>query len=131
MADTVYPFGHRTNQCPFFPMNDTSQCFFVRGISLFLSTFFFRIWLFAKPFPPSSSSRALPLGDPPGPPAAATLDRMVLVLAVPWVPVAGLVQVGSQSHADRYLYIPMLGLPLCFPFFLRSFTRWALPHGGR
>jgi hypothetical protein len=26
------------------------------------------------------------------------------------VPVIGLVQVGSQSHADRYLYIPMIGL---------------------
>lgn len=31
------------------------------------------------------------------------------------VPVLGLVQVGSQSHADRYLYIPMLGLAFIFP----------------
>jgi hypothetical protein len=31
------------------------------------------------------------------------------------VPVIGLVQVGSQSHADRYLYIPMLGLAFVFP----------------
>ena len=31
------------------------------------------------------------------------------------VPAIGLVQVGSQSHADRYLYIPMLGLAFVFP----------------
>ena len=31
------------------------------------------------------------------------------------VPAVGLVQVGSQSHADRYLYIPMLGLAFVFP----------------
>ncbi len=31
------------------------------------------------------------------------------------VPVIGLVQVGSQSHADRYLYIPMLGLTFVYP----------------
>ena len=28
------------------------------------------------------------------------------------VPVIGLVQVGTQSHADRYMYIPMVGLPV-------------------
>ncbi len=31
------------------------------------------------------------------------------------VPVIGLVHVGSQSHADRYLYIPILGLALWAP----------------
>jgi len=31
------------------------------------------------------------------------------------VPVIGLVQVGGQSHADRYLYIPLLGLAFVFP----------------
>jgi hypothetical protein len=31
------------------------------------------------------------------------------------VPAIGLVQVGEQSHADRYLYIPMLGLAFIFP----------------
>ena len=44
-------------------------------------------------------------------------------LAVGWfwylgtlVPVIGLVQVGFQSHADRYTYIPMLGLSIrCWP----------------
>ena len=40
-------------------------------------------------------------------------------LAVGWcwylgtlVPVIGLVQVGSQSHADRYTYVPMIGLTI-------------------
>jgi tetratricopeptide (TPR) repeat protein len=40
-------------------------------------------------------------------------------LAVGWfwylgtlVPVIGLVQVGSQAHADRYMYIPMVGLSM-------------------
>jgi hypothetical protein len=32
------------------------------------------------------------------------------------VPVIGLIQVGSQSHADRYLYIPTVGLALWMPF---------------
>ncbi len=43
-------------------------------------------------------------------------------LAIGWcwflgtmVPAIGLVQVGGQSHADRYLYIPMLGLAFLFP----------------
>lgn len=31
------------------------------------------------------------------------------------VPVIGLVQAGGQSHADRYLYIPMLGLAIILP----------------
>jgi hypothetical protein len=31
------------------------------------------------------------------------------------IPAIGLVQVGSQSHADRYLYIPMLGLAFVYP----------------
>ncbi len=41
-------------------------------------------------------------------------------LAVGWlwfvgtlVPVIGIVQVGTQSHADRYMYIPMVGLTIC------------------
>jgi hypothetical protein len=40
-------------------------------------------------------------------------------LAVGWlwflgtlVPVIGLVQVGLQAHADRYMYIPMVGLSI-------------------
>lgn len=30
------------------------------------------------------------------------------------LPVIGLVQVGSQSHADRYMYVPMIGLLIAF-----------------
>jgi hypothetical protein len=30
------------------------------------------------------------------------------------LPVIGIVQVGSQSHADRYMYVPMIGLLIAF-----------------
>jgi protein O-mannosyl-transferase len=50
---------------------------------------------------------------------AAWAWRMRPYLAVGWfwflgtlVPVIGLVQVGTQAHADRYMYIPMVGLLL-------------------
>ena len=36
------------------------------------------------------------------------------------VPVVGLIQVGSQSHADRYLYIPTIGLAVWIPFAVSS-----------
>jgi protein O-mannosyl-transferase len=36
------------------------------------------------------------------------------------VPAVGFVQVGSQSHADRYLYIPMLGLAFLYPVLLEG-----------
>ena len=48
---------------------------------------------------------------------AALGARRVPLVAFGWIwflvsllPVIGLVQVGSQSHADRYMYVPMLGL---------------------
>jgi hypothetical protein len=54
--------------------------------------------------------------------AALLLVRKLPQLLIGWcwflgtlVPVIGLVQVGGQSHADRYLYIPMLGLAFVFP----------------
>ena len=40
------------------------------------------------------------------------------------VPVIGLVQVGAQSHADRYLYIPMIGLAFVFPALFDAFAGW-------
>jgi hypothetical protein len=46
------------------------------------------------------------------------------------VPVIGLVQVGSQSHADRYLYIPGIGLALILVSFFkliptsRTYSKW-------
>ncbi len=49
----------------------------------------------------------------------ARLRRAQPYLAVGWcwylgtlVPVIGLVQVGTQSHADRYTYVPMIGLTI-------------------
>jgi tetratricopeptide (TPR) repeat protein len=53
---------------------------------------------------------------------ALVLIRKKPQLAIGWcwflgtmVPVIGFMQVGGQSHADRYLYIPMLGLAFIFP----------------
>jgi tetratricopeptide (TPR) repeat protein len=41
------------------------------------------------------------------------------------VPVIGLVQVGTQAHADRYTYLPMLGLCLMLSWgAVEVFTRW-------
>jgi hypothetical protein len=39
------------------------------------------------------------------------------------VPVIGLVQVGSQSRADRYTYVPMIGLAIAFAWGLEACTR--------
>jgi protein O-mannosyl-transferase len=51
--------------------------------------------------------------------AAVLMGRTRRYLAVGWlwylimlVPVLGLVQVGSQAHADRYTYLPQIGLAL-------------------
>jgi protein O-mannosyl-transferase len=48
-----------------------------------------------------------------------TAHRKYPYLAVGWfwylgtlVPVIGLVQVGSQSHADRYMYVPLVGIAI-------------------
>lgn len=41
------------------------------------------------------------------------------------VPVIGIVQIGEQSHADRYTYFPSLGLFILAAWFLAK-----LPHGG-
>jgi hypothetical protein len=45
-------------------------------------------------------------------------------LLVSLLPVIGLVQVGSQSHADRYMYVPMIGLLIAFGAW---FTKVDLP----
>lgn len=49
----------------------------------------------------------------------ASRRSMLVVFGWIWflfslLPVIGLVQVGSQSHADRYMYVPMIGLLLAF-----------------
>jgi len=38
------------------------------------------------------------------------------------LPVIGLVQVGSQSHADRYMYVPMIGLLIMLGDLFRSLS---------
>jgi Flp pilus assembly protein TadD len=54
-------------------------------------------------------------------------------LAVGWfwflgtlVPVIGFVQIGLQSRADRYTYIPILGLAIAVGFLLRQTTQQAI-----
>jgi hypothetical protein len=39
------------------------------------------------------------------------------------VPVIGLVQVGEQSMADRYTYIPQIGLLLCLVWGIHGLTK--------
>ena len=62
--------------------------------------------------------------------AAAACARRVPALFMGWfwylvtlLPVIGLIQVGGQAHADRYLYLPMIGLGVA--------AAWALPPLGR
>ncbi|MDZ4771518.1 MAG: tetratricopeptide repeat protein [Planctomycetota bacterium] len=47
------------------------------------------------------------------------------------VPVIGLVQVGSQSHADRYTYLPSIGLAIALVFegadFVTTRRAWRIP----
>ena len=40
------------------------------------------------------------------------------------VPVLGLVQVGSQTRADRYTYIPQIGLDLMLAWTAAAYVRW-------
>jgi tetratricopeptide (TPR) repeat protein len=41
------------------------------------------------------------------------------------VPMIGLVQVGEQSHADRYMYLPLIGLSIALTWALRDLARSA------
>ena len=66
---------------------------------------------------------------------ALTLAAFLLRRRQPWlltgwlwylgtlVPVLGLVQVGMQSRADRYTYLPMIGLAIAVAFGARHFAR--------
>jgi len=69
---------------------------------------------------------------------AAALPRLRAPVRVGWIwyaltllPVLGLLQVGPQSHADRYTYIPFVGLCIALAWSLRT-PRWlgALLLGG-
>jgi protein O-mannosyl-transferase len=60
--------------------------------------------------------------------AVLALGREYPYLPVGWfwylvtlAPVIGIVQVGGQSHADRYAYIPLIGLFICIAFGIGHF----------
>jgi len=69
--------------------------------------------------------------------AAFFLWRKVPHLFVGWlwylgtlVPVIGLVQVGVQCLADRYTYIPLIGIFICLVWIIADYIpRWRLPYG--
>jgi Flp pilus assembly protein TadD len=71
----------------------------------------------------------------------AALYRKRPYLAVGWfwylgtlVPAIGLVQVGTQAHADRYMYVPMVGLAMMLAWgaedLLRERPRWNIAIAG-
>ncbi|WP_285568729.1 tetratricopeptide repeat protein [Geothrix limicola] len=57
-------------------------------------------------------------------------------LAVGWLwylvtllPVVGIIQVGGQSHADRYTYVPLIGVFIALAFLAEEFIyRWRVPR---
>lgn len=47
------------------------------------------------------------------------------------LPVIGLVQVGGQSHADRYTYLPQIGLSIAITWFVVDLARsWRIPRAA-
>jgi protein O-mannosyl-transferase len=74
--------------------------------------------------------------------AAIVLRRTHPYLPTGWfwyvgmlVPVIGIVQVGSQAHADRYTYLPQIGLYLAITWAIADLAkawrhRWILPVAG-
>jgi Flp pilus assembly protein TadD len=80
------------------------------------------------PFGPAVLSGALLLALITG--GACALRRRTPALLAGWawmlvmlLPVVGLVQVGAQSHADRYTYLPMLGPLFALVFVLDDLVR--------
>jgi hypothetical protein len=65
---------------------------------------------------------------------AITLTALVLLRRAPWiavgwgwylgllVPVIGIVQVGEQAHADRYTYVPLVGVFIMVVYTIGAFT---------
>jgi tetratricopeptide (TPR) repeat protein len=63
--------------------------------------------------------------------AALALRRRAPYVAVGWgwylatlVPVIGLVQAGQQAMADRYTYLPLIGIAIIVAWGLRDLARW-------
>ena len=46
------------------------------------------------------------------------------------IPVIGIVQVGLQSHADRYTYLPQIGLDIALVWLIWDLTKPCLSHGS-
>ena len=97
------------------------------------------------PHPGADLSRAAALGAglllATGTAVAVAMRRRHPYLLVGWlwflgtlVPVIGLVQIGTQAHADRYLYLPLIGLSIAVAWTVRDLVaaRWprALPALG-
>ncbi len=89
---------------------------------------------FFYPYPPLSTSRTLALAAAVllvgASAAAVALRRRAPYVAVGWfwylgtlVPMIGIVQVGLQSTADRYTYIPLIGLSIA--------AAWGVPAAAR
>jgi Flp pilus assembly protein TadD len=69
--------------------------------------------------------------------AAVALARRVPAYSVGWawylvtlLPVIGLIQVGGQARADRYLYLPMIGLGVAAAWGLPALCRSLQTRGG-
>ena len=66
----------------------------------------------------------------------ASAGAPALLVGWPWylgtlLPVIGLVQVGSQAIADRYTYLPLIGLLLAAAWGAATLARAAAARGGR
>jgi hypothetical protein len=114
MADATYPFGHRLINALLSYERYLAMFFCPRDLAVFYPLFFEDL-AFRQAIPAIIVLGTLSL-------LALLLIRRRPQLMIGWcwflgtmVPVIGLVQVGSQSHADRYLYIPMLGLAFVYP----------------
>lgn len=61
-------------------------------------------------------------------------DRPYLAVGWSWylitlLPVVGLLQVGAQAHADRYTYVPLIGIFIMICFCLEEVVpRWRIPR---
>jgi hypothetical protein len=114
MAGSGYSFGHRLINVLLAYERYVEMFFCPRGLAIFYPLYFGDL-TFGKAIPAILLLCALSF-------LALLLIRRRPQLMIGWcwflgtmVPAIGLVQVGSQSHADRYLYIPMLGLAFIYP----------------